>query len=516
MFTSALVMALTTSAIVAPVSASAITLSDVDKNTEDGKAIYNLVDRGVIKGFGDGTFKPHNPITRAQVAQVIAKVIELDTTNVSKDGFLDIPASSPTYNPIVALAEAGIMPGYANNQFKPYRAITREEMASVLVKAFELAPVKNQLMPFDDVRTDTFLYENVKILYANNITKGVSATKFGPTSAVTRSQFALFLTRAEALPKAPPEEVKPTPPEEVKPTPPEEVKPTPPEEVKPTPPEEVKPTPPEEVKPTPPVTSDSVKVVLAATDFGATKLNVQPVKSSHLTVEETADGLVLNATAPGTTRIVINVMNDKKVQQKINYDVVAVDKAGKLQVNLVNRGAVVADAPADKLVLNEKKMTFEPAKLQLKTAKGKEVNADDYTYEKQGKDYILTINKLGEYIATVESPQGHQQQVGVAVTGKEGQFVYDYALDKNYIGVNQDEVAMKLKTTHYTQMTDKRSSAAQVTVRMNMYNSIDLLAAGTEGVQFKVALIDIVDREKYLYGTAHTIAGITEIRYAIQ
>ena len=492
MFTSALVMALTTSAIVAPVSASAITLSDVDKNTEDGKAIYNLVDRGVIKGFGDGTFKPHNPITRAQVAQVIAKVIELDTTNVSKDGFLDIPASSPTYNPIVALAEAGIMPGYANNQFKPYRAITREEMASVLVKAFELAPVKNQLMPFDDVRTDTFLYENVKILYANNITKGVSATKFGPTSAVTRSQFALFLTRAEALPKAPPEEVKPTPPEEVKPTPPEEV------------------------KPTPPVTSDSVKVVLAATDFGATKLNVQPVKSSHLTVEETADGLVLNATAPGTTRIVINVMNDKKVQQKINYDVVAVDKAGKLQVNLVNRGAVVADAPADKLVLNEKKMTFEPAKLQLKTAKGKEVNADDYTYEKQGKDYILTINKLGEYIATVESPQGHQQQVGVAVTGKEGQFIYDYALDKNYIGVNQDEVAMKLKTTHYTQMTDKRSSAAQVTVRMNMYNSIDLLAAGTEGVQFKVALIDIVDREKYLYGTAHTIAGITEIRYAIQ
>ncbi|WP_161952315.1 S-layer homology domain-containing protein [Metalysinibacillus jejuensis] len=500
MFTSALVMALTTSAIVAPVSASAITLSDVDKNTEDGKAIYNLVDRGVIKGFGDGTFKPHNPITRAQVAQVIAKVIELDTTNVSKNGFSDIPASSPTYNPIVALAEAGIMPGYANNQFKPYRAITREEMASVLVKAFELAPVKNQLMPFDDVRTDTFLYENVKILYANNITKGVSATKFGPTNAVTRSQFALFLTRAEAIPKAPPEEVKPTPPEEVKPTPPEEVKPTPPEEA----------------KPTPPVTIDSVKLALASADFGATTLKVQPVKSEQLIVEETADGLEINATAPGTTRIVIHVMKDQKVQQKINYDVVAVDKAGKLQVNLINKGAVVADTPVDKIILNEKKVTFEPAKLHLKTSNGKEVSTDDYTYEKRGKDYVLTINKSGEYIATVESPQGHQQQVGVAVTGKEGQFIYDYALDKNYIGVNQDEVAMKLKTTHYTQMTDKRSSAAQVTVRMNMYNSIDLLAAGTEGVQFKVALIDIVDREKYLYGTAHTIAGITEIRYAIQ
>lgn len=51
---------------------STTTFKDVKANTETGKAIYTMVEKGVLSGYPDGTFKPNQPVTNAQAAKMLA------------------------------------------------------------------------------------------------------------------------------------------------------------------------------------------------------------------------------------------------------------------------------------------------------------------------------------------------------------------------------------------------------------------------------------------------------------
>lgn len=62
-----IVAALLTSTVVAStvnVSANTNTFKDVANSNSHFDSIYNLVERGVIKGYSDGTFRPDNTLTR--------------------------------------------------------------------------------------------------------------------------------------------------------------------------------------------------------------------------------------------------------------------------------------------------------------------------------------------------------------------------------------------------------------------------------------------------------------------
>ena len=51
-------------------------------SSEEGQAIINLAQRGIISGYPDGTFKPENSITRTQAAKILAGILKLDTVHV--------------------------------------------------------------------------------------------------------------------------------------------------------------------------------------------------------------------------------------------------------------------------------------------------------------------------------------------------------------------------------------------------------------------------------------------------
>ena len=56
-----------TSITTAVAETKTITFSDVDANTSSGAAVYKLVNAGILNGYADGTFRPNNPITRAEL-----------------------------------------------------------------------------------------------------------------------------------------------------------------------------------------------------------------------------------------------------------------------------------------------------------------------------------------------------------------------------------------------------------------------------------------------------------------
>ncbi|MFC5541625.1 S-layer homology domain-containing protein [Ureibacillus suwonensis] len=70
-------------AIVAPTGfAEAASFPDVKSTDYFYEAVTSLTERGIIKGFPDGTFKPYQSVTRGQAAKILAGVLGLDTNNV--------------------------------------------------------------------------------------------------------------------------------------------------------------------------------------------------------------------------------------------------------------------------------------------------------------------------------------------------------------------------------------------------------------------------------------------------
>lgn len=183
-----------------PFSASgATTFSDVPPGSEVGSAVASLVERGVISGYQDGTYRPNEAITRAQAAKILAGVLKLDTKNASVH-FSDVSASYEHYGAIAALAERKILSGYADGTFKPNSPITRGQMAKILANAFRFSGVF-QTLPFSDTAKGSETFKHVNALYSYGITTGTTATTFSPGNRVTRGQLAVFIKRAEDSPK---------------------------------------------------------------------------------------------------------------------------------------------------------------------------------------------------------------------------------------------------------------------------------------------------------------------------
>lgn len=110
-------------------------ISDIANNTHKD-AIIELLDRGIVGGFPDGTYKPKQQVTRGEAAKIIAKVLNLDTQNVNDPGFTDISKNHPYYGEIAALVNAGIISGYEDKTYKSGNPLTRGQMAKILSIAF--------------------------------------------------------------------------------------------------------------------------------------------------------------------------------------------------------------------------------------------------------------------------------------------------------------------------------------------------------------------------------------------
>ncbi|MBM7609091.1 hypothetical protein JOD29_002357 [Lysinibacillus composti] len=160
-------------------------------------AVKSLSERGIIKGFPNGTFKPNDHVTRGQAAIIIAGALGLDTTDVIDPAFKDIPKTHPYYGAIAALHNAGILGGYSDDTFRPNEPILRYHMAKIIAKAFDLKGAKPNALPFKDIRGD---YKNaIAALYENNITSGKTPTTFDGMANVTRGQLATFVVKAEQV-----------------------------------------------------------------------------------------------------------------------------------------------------------------------------------------------------------------------------------------------------------------------------------------------------------------------------
>lgn len=176
---------------------STVQFSDVPPSKHYAEAVYELAERNIIGGYPDGTFKPGNSITRGQAAAIITKMIGLDTKDVKNPGFKDVSTANGYYKAIAAMAQEGIINGYGDGRYGPNDPIKRGQMASILVKAFDLPREVSNINPFEDIWNAQSHSSNILIIYNLGITSGTSPTTFSPNAPITRGQAAKMLRATE-------------------------------------------------------------------------------------------------------------------------------------------------------------------------------------------------------------------------------------------------------------------------------------------------------------------------------
>ncbi|MCC5910827.1 MAG: S-layer homology domain-containing protein [Clostridiaceae bacterium] len=153
--------------------------------------ILRLLEEGIIVGYPDDTIKPDNTITRAETAVLIGRALQLEEKDKLLAGYLDpIPKWARGY--IHATTEEGAFEGYPaiiGKVFRPNRLITREEMATALMRGFQLALEEDITLEFTDKKDiSDWALEFVKSGVQNNIIVGYPDDTFKPQDNITRAE----------------------------------------------------------------------------------------------------------------------------------------------------------------------------------------------------------------------------------------------------------------------------------------------------------------------------------------
>lgn len=108
--------------------------SDVSGNDPEYVYINYISQRNIMKGFPDGSYHPGEGLTRAQAAVVLVKAAGVETINVEKSSFMDVPLNHWAIAYIQAAVKAGYIHGFPDETFRPDAKLTRAQGISLVMR----------------------------------------------------------------------------------------------------------------------------------------------------------------------------------------------------------------------------------------------------------------------------------------------------------------------------------------------------------------------------------------------
>ncbi|WP_414544731.1 S-layer homology domain-containing protein [Nostoc sp. CCY0012] len=202
--TAALMALSVTAGAVAPFIATApasaqTTFYDVPSNYWAAQFIQQLSQRGVIAGFPDGSFRPEEPVTRAQFAAMINNAFQKAPQRQAVN-FVDVPSNFWAANAIRQSYTIGFLAGYPGNRFEPNQNIPRQQVLVSLANGLEYSPTNTQttLQYFSDsFNIADWARSPIAAATERQIVVNYPNVQFlNPTATATRAQVAAFIYQA--------------------------------------------------------------------------------------------------------------------------------------------------------------------------------------------------------------------------------------------------------------------------------------------------------------------------------
>ncbi|OMF98804.1 Ig-like domain-containing protein [Paenibacillus sp. FSL R7-0337] len=148
--------------------------------------------KAYMTGYADGTFKPGNSITRAEAASIIARTFGQSAVTAGVL-YSDVPAGHWAADAIGQVTRSGIMKGYGGGSFKPNQTITRAEMATLLSRLITSA--QDQAAGFSDI-AGHWAQAAIERMSQAGIISGYEDGSFRPDQTLTRAEAVTIVNRA--------------------------------------------------------------------------------------------------------------------------------------------------------------------------------------------------------------------------------------------------------------------------------------------------------------------------------
>ncbi|HEX8599846.1 MAG TPA: S-layer homology domain-containing protein [Chloroflexia bacterium] len=156
--------------------------------------ITELACTGAVSGYRDGTFRPQNPTTRAQLVKMVVLLEGVALLSPAVPTFTDMPSSHAFYRYVETAASLGLIGGYEDGSFKPDAHVSRAQVAKIVVKARGwdlLLPAATASLC--DVPASHWAYSYIQVAIAHGIFTGYGDGCFRPDDFATRAQLAKVL-----------------------------------------------------------------------------------------------------------------------------------------------------------------------------------------------------------------------------------------------------------------------------------------------------------------------------------
>lgn len=295
---------------------------DVSKQHWAFEYISDMVEREILSGYPDGTFKPEDKVSRAEFARIMASAAGLEVKPTSVSSFADV-AITDWYSPYIETAKY-FLNGYnisGEMVYAPNAKALREDIAVAMVKmkGYDVSDADTSALESvfkDHEGISEYAKKYIAVALERGLISGYEDNTFRPQNTITRSESAALLWRAcqygndnkvdviEPTP-APTPEPEETP--EPTPAPTEEPEETP----EPTPTPTPKPTP----TPTPAPTEEPEEVYNEPHAFETTLAVVQKAAQDY-------------TTADGDDAEMVEVLYNGKKQEKLLFKSGLYDETG--------------------------------------------------------------------------------------------------------------------------------------------------------------------------------------------
>ena len=158
--------------------------------------IMALFDAEIVVGYPDGTFRPEQDVSRAEISVMVAKAMGLPLGPPSQRPFPDVPTTHWAAAAIDRLSNLGVLDGLESGLFDPDGGVTRAQVAKIVTLGAGWTPLTPTVDPFPDVPKEHWAAGYIARLVQQGILSGYPDGYFRPDGVVTRAEAARVIDLA--------------------------------------------------------------------------------------------------------------------------------------------------------------------------------------------------------------------------------------------------------------------------------------------------------------------------------
>ncbi|MDO4542386.1 MAG: S-layer homology domain-containing protein, partial [Bacillota bacterium] len=174
----------------------ALDFSDVKSNDWFVEDLTDAVDAGIIKGYEDGTFRPNEMVSRAEMVAMFNRALDIKYSR--SISYTDVKAKEWFTNDVEKAQYAGIVNGYDDGTFRPNNPILRVEAGALMGRIITKGDYEgyNELQNFKDFASiGSWAWDDLGLAYRKQYIQGYPDGAFGPERNLTRAEAITIVMR---------------------------------------------------------------------------------------------------------------------------------------------------------------------------------------------------------------------------------------------------------------------------------------------------------------------------------